>query len=174
MLTSITLFLSRQWVSNSAITGAEVKILIIRLPLIRPLCGIPLKVFWVKTKVPDKSTFFLIPTFNLSYCNEYLGIRYSNFHRAKSLSFRIVRGMIKSKSMQFWMKFYVVSILVNTCWLIMNFCKFWASHVWDFHLKCHEMFYSEFHFEPSKFSTDFHVVNNSVNKCWLIQNSFII
>ena len=45
----------------------------------------------------DKSTFFLIPTFNLSYCNEYLGIRYSNFHRPKSLSFRIVRGDDKIK-----------------------------------------------------------------------------
>ena len=63
----------------------------------------------------DKSIFFLIPTFNLSYCNEYLGIRYSNFHRPKSLSFRIIRGMIKSKSMQFWMNFYVANILVNTC-----------------------------------------------------------
>ena len=47
--------------------------------------------------VHDKSIFFLIPTFNLSYCNEYLGIRYSNFHRPKSLSFRIIRGDDKIK-----------------------------------------------------------------------------
>ena len=33
----------------------------------------------------------------MSYCNEYLGIRYSNFHRPKSLSLRIVRGDDKIK-----------------------------------------------------------------------------
>ena len=33
----------------------------------------------------DKSTFFLIPTFDLSYCNEFPNIPYSNFERPKSL-----------------------------------------------------------------------------------------
>ena len=74
----------------------------------------------------DKSTFFLIPTFNLSYCNEYLGIRYSNFHRPKSLSFRIVRGDDKIKIYAvldelLCGKNFSQHCLVGQLWIFVNF-----------------------------------------------------
>ena len=101
----------------------------------------------------DKSTFFLIPTFNLIYCNEYLGIRYSNFHRSKSLSFRIVRRDDKIKiyavldellcgqhfSQQLLTNYGFLFILGLSCmrfslkmsWNVLQWVPFWTIKIFD-------------------------------------------
>ena len=51
----------------------------------------------VSLMLPDKSTFFLIPTFNLTYCVENLGFQHSNFQRPESLQLSIVQTNCKIK-----------------------------------------------------------------------------